>query len=51
MIRKVRLCGKLCVNLHSVAVEDTSCTTRLLAKLGSPTRASNKTRPKLSTNV
>ena len=32
------LCGKLCVNFHSVAVKDTSCTIRLLAKFEFPAR-------------
>ena len=36
---EVRLCGKLCV-----AVKDTSCTIRLLAKFEYPARASDKTR-------
>ena len=47
MVKKVilgiRLCGKLCVNFHSVAVTDTSYTIRLLAKFEFPVRTSNKT--------
>ena len=37
---EVRLCDTLCVNFHSAAVKDTSCTIKLLAKFELPTRAS-----------
>ena len=40
--REVCLCGKLCVNFHSVAVKDTSFTIRLLTKFELLVHASNK---------
>ena len=40
---------KLYVNFHCVAVKDTSCTIRLLAKSQLPPRASNDTCLKLKT--
>ena len=43
-VLEVRLCGKLCVNFHSVAVKDTSCTIRSLTKFELPARASNTIR-------
>ena len=43
-VLEVRLCGKLCVNFHYVAVKDKSYSTRLLAKFEFPARASNKCR-------
>ena len=43
----VRLCGKLCENFHSVAVWDTSCATRSLAKSELPAVASDKAHLKL----
>ena len=33
---EIRLCGTLCVNIHSVVVKDTSRTIRLLAKFEPP---------------
>ena len=48
MIRKkfdfleVRLCGKLCVNFYSVAMKNTLCTIRLLAKFDLPTTVCQK---------
>ena len=41
---EVRFCGKLRVNVHSVAVKDTWCTMGLLVKFELPAGASNKTR-------
>ena len=38
------LCGKSCVDFHSVVVKNTVCTIRLLAKFEFPNRASNKIR-------
>ena len=39
---KVCLCGKLCVNFHSVAMIDTLCIIRFLSKFNLPARASYK---------
>ena len=38
-ILEVCLCDKLCVNFHFVALKDTSCMIRLLAKVEFPARA------------
>ena len=38
-VLEVCLCDKLCVNFHSVALKDTSCMIRLLAKFEFPARA------------